>query len=190
MTTPSALTREQVKEWMYRHQQASIARQKYRETSQTLDRQFAYDAELQELEEGIVAHYAAQRATIAQQAQEIERLTVELLAARAACEAWGNQVAKEREALAAMTTERDEWKKAAQQYNGTYEQLHRDLATAQARCKELDEQLRLCNIDQFNTQATLAAKEAKIAELEAEPYPATRRSGARMVMGNLPAKNS
>ena len=71
---PSALSREQLKEWMYRHQQASIARQKYRETSQTLDRQFAYDAELQELEEGLVAHDAAQRATIAQQAQEIADL--------------------------------------------------------------------------------------------------------------------
>jgi len=114
----------------------------------------------------LLDHFAAQRATMAQQAQEIERLTVELLAARAACEAWGNQVATEREQLAAMTkekealddqladsqasgdtllwqlgemrAERDEWQKAAQQYNGTYEQLHRDLATAQARVKELE----------------------------------------------------
>ena len=44
---------------------------------------------------------------LAEQAQEIERLTVELLAARSACEAWGNQVVKEREQLAAMRQERE-----------------------------------------------------------------------------------
>jgi hypothetical protein len=59
---------------MYRHQEASIARQRYRETSKTLDRQFAYDAELHGLEENLLAHDAALRLAITQQAQEIESM--------------------------------------------------------------------------------------------------------------------
>jgi len=85
MTQPSALSREQVVkecDWLIQEHCDSAAR-KWRDTD------------------------AAQRATIEQQAQEIERLTVELLAARSACEAWGNQVVKEREQLAAMRQERE-----------------------------------------------------------------------------------
>lgn len=85
--TPNELTSEQVVEWMHRHQNSSIARQRYRDTSRTLDRQFAYDAELQGLEEKLLNHDAALRHTIKQQAQEIATLTGKLTSL---CHAHGN----------------------------------------------------------------------------------------------------
>lgn len=128
---------------------------------------------------------------IAQQAQEIERLTVELLAARSACDAWGNQVAKERKQLADMTKEKDESVGENTSLRASCHAFDLQVQELQARVQELEGTIAvisnavpgeerinaIANAILENTadrqriaqlQATLAEREARIAELEAE----------------------
>ena len=171
--TPSALTREQVE------MQVMLCQGPH--STQMRDGAAAI----------ILTHDAAQRATIEQQAQEIERLTVELLAARSACDAWGNQVAKERKQLADMTKEKDESVGENTSLRASCHAFDLQVQELQARVQELEGTIAvisnavpgeerinaIANAILENTadrqriaqlQATLAEREARIAELEAE----------------------
>ena len=132
----------------------------------------------------LVEEYRAALNTITQQAQELEQAKGNYAIQKAAADGYEQQ-------LAAMTTERDVMRNSREALMDAVKELRQQLAAAQARCREMEreiETLTTCgcegcddNLEEsafcfpcMNTvqqqvtqlQATLAAREARIHDLE------------------------